>query len=165
MLEALGAPENPMINVDDVAALILARTQAVATFTSAVPGKAWLDQGPDTPDGYPYWVFKLKAGQAEVFSGTAYKQAWVVEGMAYCPVGATGVNLQNVQQALAACFVTDAGKAAMKAAALRSATEKVLHTRPLQPAGQFDKTLREGRDVALVGYAFEVLVQGDKGAN
>lgn len=151
-----------MITADDVAAAVVARTAALASFVAAVPGKAWFDRGPDVPDAYPYAVFKLKAGEQRRASGTAYAQAWACEFAVYAPVGAAGVNQQSVQQALADCFVTAAGRTQMRAAALRNATEKVLDSRATDHTAAAAKELREGRDVFAAGLSFELLVQGDR---
>lgn len=154
-----------MLNPDDVAKVVKDRTEAVAAFVSAVPGKAWFERGPDAPDSPIYAVFRLKPGGCEVFSGPAYRQPWVVELAVYCPVGATGVNVQAVAQALADCFLTTAAQTALKAAALRNAGERVLHSRPLQPSASYAKELREARDVFLCCVEFELLMQGDRSAN
>lgn len=154
-----------MINADDIATAVVARTGAVSAFASAVPGGAWFDRGPDTPSSPVYAVFRLRAGEARVFSGAAYVQPWEVEFGVYAPVGAPGVNPQAVQQALAACFTTTAGQAPMKGTAMRNATERVLHSRPLAASGEMARELREGRDVLLTGIRFELLVQGDRSAS
>lgn len=154
-----------MITVDDIAGAVKARCDAVTNFTTAVPGAAWFGTGPDAPAGYPYLVFTVEAGEARVASGTAYVQAFVAKLAAYAPVGASGVNPQNVAKALDECFGTAAGQTAMKASVLRNAAERILHSRPLAPSGAFDKSRREGRDVFVVGAGYELLAQGDRSAS
>ncbi len=151
-----------MVTVDDVAGAVKARADAVNAFTAAVPGKAWFATGPDAPDAVPYLVFTVEPGEAKVASGSAYLQPFIVRLAGYAPVGASGVNPNAVSQAVDACFGTAAGQTAMKATVLRSATERILHSRPLAPSGTFDKDRREGRDVFIAGASFELLTMGDR---
>lgn len=153
-----------MVTADDVAGLVvLARLAAVTDYETILPGAAWFGRAPDGPAGYPYSVFQLEAGEAKLSSGGLYVQAWNVRLGAYAPVGATGVSPLNVQKLFHDALVTEAANTALRAIAMRNGTEKVLHGRPLAArGGEFARELREGRDVFVVGFAAEILVQGNR---
>lgn len=154
-----------MIVADDMAKVVVDRTAAVAAFTTAVPGLAWFDRGPDAPTAYPYAVFRVLIGEAKVYSGDAYVVPVVIQIGAYAPVGAAGSNPAAVQQALAACFTTSAAQDALRLTALRNAGEHILSARPVTPdPSKFAPTLREARDVFVCGFAVELLCQGDRSA-
>lgn len=151
-----------MITPDDIAGAVFARVAATGGYATYLPGLAWFDAGPDAPGGYPYAVFKVEARPAEVTSGSAYVQAFSVRVAAYAPVGGSGVDVAATQQFLNTALAGDAALAALRGASLRNGSEKVLHARPVTPAGAFDRTVREGRDVFVCGLAVEVVAQGDR---
>lgn len=150
-----------MVTVDDIAAVVKARLAAVPGQDATCPGGHWFDRGPDEPSGYPYDVFEVEAGAVEQFSGAAYLQKFTVTLAGYCPVGGTGVDVQAVEKLFHDALVSEEATAALRATALRNATEKVLHAKTLRDSGEYEETLREGRDVFAAGLVAEVLVQGD----
>lgn len=150
-----------MVTADDVADLVKARLEATSGYATALPGKGWWDRGPDEPS-YAYEVHTIEGGEKELFSGAAYLQPWTLSFAAYCPIGETGVNPQAVEQLLNSAFGTDAANTALQAVALRNATEKVLHCLPRVDSASFASTLRDGRDVFVIGAVYELLIQGDK---
>jgi hypothetical protein len=151
-----------MITPDDISALVLARYTATAAFGTAVPGGGWFGRGPDTPTAYPYAVHQIEPDPAITFTADLYVHKFTVKVAAYAPVGASGVNPQNVALAIFGSLCTTAAQTAFQAASMRNATEKVLHARPVAPRGEFAEKLREARDVFVCGLAVELLCQGDK---
>lgn len=154
-----------MVTVDDVAGALKTRLAATSGYTAAIPGGTWLDRGPDAPAGYPYLVLKIEPGEAELFSGSASLQPFTVTLAAYCPVGASGVNVATVEQVLNTAMASQAGNAALQAANLRNAGDKILHCLPVRPGGKYDLTMREGRDVFAVGLTVSVLCESDRSAS
>lgn len=155
-----------MVTTDDVAAVVNGRLGAEASFVAAVPGGAFFGRGPDTPDAYPYGVFRVEeAAPAKVYSGSAYTQAFRVNVGVFVPDGQAGSDPAAVEQALFAALGTAAAQTAAQASALRNAGERVLHCKPLAPDGKFDPALLGGRDVFLCGLTVEVLVQGNRGVS
>src|SRR5262249_6496289 len=110
---------------------------------------------------YPYMVFKLEMGAERETSGAPYTQNVRATAGAYSPVG-TG-NPQGIALALFECFGTQAANATLIATALRNATEKVLHCKPVNTTAKFDPHMRQGADVFVCGLVFDLFVQGDRG--
>lgn len=150
-----------MVTVDDIAKVVSDRLKAVIGQDTTCPGGHWFDRGPDNPASYPYDVFRVEAGEAEQFSGAIYVQHFTVTIAGYCPMGASGVDTQAVEQLFHNALVSESATAALRSATLRNATDKVLHAKPVRGTGEFDETLREGRDVFVAGLVADVLIQGD----
>lgn len=151
-----------MVTIDDVATIIANQLAAATGFSSAVPGGAWFDRGPDTPSGYPYVTFHVKAQPIGMCFDDVYFQRFHVDLIAYCPVGASGVNPSTVQEVLNAALVTETANATLQDVSIRNASERILHSRPIAPSGHYAQQLRDGRDVFACGLTIEILVQGDR---
>lgn len=150
-----------MVTLDDIAGWIGGKLTALSAFTTAVPGGVWNvgadgSGGPDAPTAYPYATMRVTAREPKWNSGDLYTQAFTVRVAAYAPVGASGSDPQAVQTSIRTALQW------ATPAALRNATDRVLHVRPTEPAGTFDARRRAGRDVFVAGESFEVLVQGDR---
>lgn len=150
-----------MITLDDVAKVVLDRLAAQAGYAATVPGKAWPDRGPDTPDGYPYIVSKIEAGPCKNTSGPTYTQPWTVRTAAYCPLGG-GVTAQAVEQLMNDALASDAAQTALRAASLRNNTEKCLFAKVASGRGEYARELRAGADVLAASLTVEILFQGDR---
>jgi hypothetical protein len=154
-----------VITFDDIAELVHGRFATEDAGWLTAPGKQWTGRGPDAPDGHPYLVSQVEAGPEKATSGAAYTQGWTVRTAAYCPVGAAGVDIAAVEQLLNAALASADAMAALRAAALRNATEKVLSAKVVPGKGEYARELREGRDVFAAGLTVELLVQGDRSAS
>lgn len=154
-----------MVTYDDVAKVVFDRQAADSGYAATLPGKAWTDRGPPgDPADHPYSVAKIESGPARNNTGDLYTQSWTVSLAAYVPVGHTGANVQAVRQLFHNALVSAAAITALRAVALRNATEKILSAKLVTGKGEYARELREGRDVLLVGMTAELLIQGDKGA-
>ena len=151
-----------MITVDDIAGVVLARLAATDPGNTICPGGHWFDRGPDAPAGYPYDVFKIEARPPRMTTGAPYDGVFVVRIAGYCPLGDSGVNPQAVEQLFHNALLTLAACTAMLALSLRNVTERVLVGRPSTAKGEFDRTLRQGKDVFVAGITVELVVQGDR---
>lgn len=149
-----------MVTVDDIAGVVLGRTTAIVAYS----GLAWFGRGPEEPAGYPYAVFTVEGDPVQHTSGDAYLQAFRVTLAAYWPVGhsASPSAIQSIQQAFDDCFCTTAAQAALLAHVFRNATEKVIGGKSVRPTGDYEKELREGKDVFVCRHAAELLIQGDR---
>jgi hypothetical protein len=154
-----------VVTLDDVAALVHARLNGTADSAQTCPGGHWFGRGPDEPAGYPYDVFQIEAGAAEQFSDSVYLQTFTVRLAGYCPVGAVGVKVDAVARLFKDAFVTDLAVSELRELPLRNRTEKVIHARPARDAGEYERELREGRDVFATGLTVELVIQGDSSAN
>jgi hypothetical protein len=152
-----------VVTVDDIAGAVGARLAATTGFTTAVPGGIFLGRAPATPADHPYAVIEVDPGDAEVFSGDLSVQRFEVRVGVYCPVGDSGVNVGTVEQLLNTALASSAGNTAMQGSSLRNATDKILHSIPVRPEGEYAPSLREGRDVWRAGVAVGVLAQSDRG--
>lgn len=144
-----------MVTADDIAAAVGGLYAGSAAFAAAAPGGPWNTQGPDVPAAYPYAVFKITGGGPLWNSGPIYTQVFRVAVAAYAPVGDSGVDQTAVQQALwtAVCRQTPA---------LRTpATQRVLAILPSAAEARYDPARRDGKDVFVAGYTFDIQVQGD----
>ena len=156
-----------MITADDIAGLVvLARTAAVTGYATTLPGASWYGRGPSNdPAGYPYDVFQIEPGPVKNSTGGGYTQVWTVRRAAYAPVGATGVDVNAVLKLYNDALVSTAAQTALRAIAMRNATEKVLRAKLVAGSpSQYARELRDGRDVFVAGQTVEILVQGDKDA-
>ena len=151
-----------MVTIDDIATVVAARLAAVVGASTTCPGGHWFGRGPDSPSGYPYDVFAVEAQAARATSGALYDQTFVVRLAGYCPIGDTGVNVQAVAQLFHDALVSIAANTAIRAVSLRSATEKVLAGRPSAARGEYDRSLRDGKDVFVTGLTAEIVVVGDR---
>lgn len=153
-----------MITIDDVAGAVLSVLNASAAFAAAVPGQVWFERAPDMPSAYPFAVFHLHAATAGLSFEDAYTQAFTLSIAAYVPQGAESSpsDPPGVQEALFSALASEAANTAFQALALRNASERILHGKPLAPAGQYARQLRDGRDVFACGLTTEILVQGDR---
>lgn len=153
-----------MVTIDDIAGAVLSVLAADTGFAASVPGQAWFDRAPDTPAAYPYAVFHLHAAAAGQSFEAAYVQTFTLAVAAYVPQSteASPADPPGVQEALFAALATQAGESALQGVALRNASERILHSRPVVPSGQYAQQLRDGRDVFACGLSVELLVQGDR---
>lgn len=151
-----------MITTDDIAKIVTDRFTAVGSLGTDITGGAWYGRGSDPPSAYPYVVFQIEARETQVFSGSLCVQKFEVRAAAYIPIGDAGSDPNGVQQEMNTALVTAAAQTALRNAALRNGTEKILHSRPLSPDGRFEQRLREGRDVFACGVRAELLCQGDR---
>jgi hypothetical protein len=154
-----------VITLDDVAALVHTRLYGAADGTAALPGGHWYERGPDEPVGYPYDVFTIEAGRAEQFSDSTYLQTFTIRVGGYCPVGHTGADVEGVARVFKDALATDLAVSDLREAPLRNPTEKVLHCRVVADEGEYDRELREGRDVFAAGLTVEMVFQGDSSVN
>jgi hypothetical protein len=159
-----GRGRTEMITIDDVAGAVLSVLAVDTGFAASVPGQAWFDRAPDTPAAYPYAVFHLRAGAAGPTFEAAYVQPFTLAVAAYVPqsTDAAPADPAGVQEALFDALATQAAEAAFQAVALRNASERIMHCRPVAPAGQYAPQLRDGRDLFACGLTVEMLVQGDR---
>lgn len=152
-----------MVTLDDIANLIEAQLIATSGYAAALPGGAIYDRGSDTPNGYPYAVYGIKASPAELIFEDAYSQKFQVSIASYCPpTVVTGISTSTVQQFFWTALAIEAANNTLVATALRNPTEHVLHAIPQPETGAFAPQLREGRDVFVCGLSVEILVQGDR---
>jgi hypothetical protein len=133
-------------------------------FASAAPGLAWFERAPDTPARYPYAVYQLKASPAVLSFEHVYFQIFTVTMAVYVPQGSgtSPADPPGVQEALCEALVTESANTTFQGISLRNATERILHSKPLAPSGQYAQQLRDGRDVFACGLTVELLVQGDR---
>jgi hypothetical protein len=153
-----------MVTIDDVAGAVAGVLGADTGFAGAVPGRAWFERAPDTPPSYPYAVYHLKAVPAALSFEDAYTQAFTLTIAAYVPQGTETrpADPAGVQEALFQALATEGANASFQGTALRNASERVLHSKPRVPSGQYAQQLRDGRDVFACGLTVEILVQGDR---
>ncbi len=153
-----------VVTIDDIAGAVSSVLAANTGFASSVPGQTWFERAPDTPASYPYAVFHLKAAPAGLSFEDAYFQAFTLTIAAYVPQGTeiSPADPPGVQEALFEALVTDNANAAFQAVSLRNASERILHSKPLAPSGQYVQQLRDGRDVFACGLTVEILIQGDR---
>lgn len=153
-----------MITFDDMVKVIFDRTRFnLSAFNTALPGGQWTGRGPPgDPDGYPYAVMQIESGAVKNSTGGLYTQLWTARLAAYAPMGDAATSIQGVLQMWNTSLLSTAGNTALRGAALRNATEKILRAHLAPGKGEYAKELREGRDVFLAGLSLELLVQGDK---
>jgi hypothetical protein len=153
-----------MVTVDDIAGAVTSVLAANSTFTTSVTGGAWFERAPDMPPSYPYAVFHIKAAPAVLSFEDAYFQTFTLTIAAYVPQGlnTSPSDPPGVQEAIFTAAVTETANAAFQAYELRNSTEHIMHSIPAVPSGQYDRTLRDGRDVFACGLTSEILVQGDR---
>ena len=152
-----------MITPDDVAGAIVTRFGATSGTGDQFPGGLWYDRGPDNPGGYPYAVFEVTPGDAEITTGDPYIQVFTVRIAAYVQMDGT-YNPNTVTQTLNSCYGTTAANTAMAASTLRNAGDKILGCKPTVAEGRYAPKTRQGQDVFLAGATYEVMTQGTRGA-
>jgi hypothetical protein len=153
-----------MVTIDDIAGAVSTVLAANTGFSNSVPGQSWFERAPDTPASYPYAVYQLKAAPAGLSFEDAYFQAFTLTIAAYVPQGTetSPANPPGVQEALFEALVTENANSAFQGLNLRNASERILHSKPLAPSGQYAQQLRDGRDVFACGLTVEILAQGDR---
>lgn len=149
-----------MITVDDIGKVVLDRLAAVTSSATICPGGHWFARGPDDPAGYPYDVFGVSAGGSRIVSGDFYTQEFLIQIAGYCPVGATGVTVANVEKLFYDAITTDTANVALRAVSLRNTGEAVLHCIIATVDADYAPTLREGRDVFVAGMSARMVVLG-----
>jgi hypothetical protein len=153
-----------MVTIDDIAGAVSTVLAANTVFANSVPGQAWFERAPDTPASYPYAVFHLKAAPAGLSFEDAYFQAFTLTIAAYLPQGAetSPADPPSVQEALFEALVTENANSTFQGLSLRNASERILHSKPLAPSGEYAQQLRDGRDMFACGLTVEIFVQGDR---
>jgi hypothetical protein len=135
---------------------VTARALASADFTAALPGKAWLDRGPDEPDG-AYAIFTLeKDGEPEFESDGTYLQGYTLRMAAYTVAGRE--NTATPQEAqLAMVAALNANPTTWDA--LRDGRVNVCLPRGYD--GKHAPELREGKDVFAAAGQWHLLIEGN----
>lgn len=142
-----------MVTFDDIAAAIVARCNASSDFTTAVPGKAWLDRAGEI-DSVPYAVFQIeRTGNPEFESDGSYIQEFTIRMAVYSDVSATDPNA--AQLAMADAINSNP----TTWTALRDGN--VMHCLPRGYDGKFDPTLRNSKDLFVSGAQWSMLVEGN----
>lgn len=141
-----------MVTLDDIAAAIVARCGASSAFTTAVPGKAWLERVDETAEA-PYALFSIERdGQPEFQSDGSYMQAFTIRMAVYSDAGA---GPQAVQLAMASALNADpTGWAPLR-------DGNVMHCLPRGYDGKFDPKLRAAKDVFVSGGQWSMLIDGN----
>lgn len=142
-----------MVTFDDIAAAVIARCTASSAFTTAIPGKAWLERVDENAAGV-YALFGIeRAGEPEIESSGTYLQRFMLRMAAYSDIRTA--NPQTAQLAMADAINT--GPTDWDP--LRDG--KIVHCLPRGYDGQFDPTLRQASDVFVSGSQWELLVEGN----
>ncbi len=154
----------PVVTIDDIAGVINAVLEANDGYQASVPGDTEFERAPDTPEAYPYGVYHVEAEEARLCFDGVYFQSFTVSLAVYVPQGeeSSPQDATSVQQAIHAALASEDGEAAVKAQAMRNSTERIMHCKLKLPAGQYDHTLRDGKDVFMCGLTVSIMVQGDR---
>lgn len=146
-----------MVTLDDIAAAVIARCAASTAFTVALPGKAWLDRGPDTPAG-AYAIFTLERdGEPEWFSDGSYLQGFTLRMVAYT---VQGLVVASTPQSAALGMADALNKTPTTWDALRDG--KVNICLPRSYDGKHEPQLRGGKDVFAAAGQWHMLIEGNR---
>lgn len=154
-----------MITVDDIAKVVTDRLAAVASVGTAIPGGCYFGRGPDPTSSYPYGVFQVEAGAADLLFESHYLQSFNVPFSVYAPIGASGSDPNAVAEALLQALAGDSANTAFRSASLRNSSETILASRLSIPSGSYTDRLREARDVFQVGLEVTIDACGDRSVN
>lgn len=143
-----------MTTLDDIAAGVVARCAASAVFTAALPGKAWLDRGPDQPAG-DYAIFTLVPdGSAQMHSDGSYLQEYTLRMVTYTTQGTGSSTAQAKQLGMADAIA----KNPTTWAALRAG--RVMQCLPRSYDGKHELQLRGGKDVFACAGQWALTIDG-----
>ena len=143
-----------MVTFDDIAVAVLARCAGSSAFTTAVPGKAWLDRAGEV-DAIPYAVFGIeRTGEPDFSSDGSYTQAFTIRMVVYSDQGATDPNAAQLAMADAL------NKNPTNWTALRDGG--VMHCLPRGYDGRFDPRLRNAKDMFVSGAQWVMLIEGNR---
>jgi hypothetical protein len=135
---------------------VIARCSASAAFAAALPGKAWLDRGPDTPAG-AYAIFTLERdGEPEWFSDGSYLQGFTLRMVAYT---VQGLVVASTPQAVQLGMADALNKNPTTWDALRDG--RVNCGLPASYDGKHEPQLRGGKDVFAAAGQWRMLIDGN----
>jgi hypothetical protein len=144
-----------VVTIDDIAVAVSTVLKANSGFTTAVPGKAWLDRAPDSVPGYPYAVYAITAkDEADHSSDGTYTQTLTLRLGVYTKQGSGTPNAAQI--AVSSCLNGNP----TGLLSLREGSGKVLHVLPAMWDGKFDPKLVQGADIFVARGQWEILIEG-----